>query len=132
MTDMSHMHELPPEEIAILDAALAEAREVWHLFGAVIYARLREVTAQPPQDCARLAAGIIDALRAEFGGQQPYLSVDKDLALSGRDRQIAAQFNGRNLAELAREHKLTPRRLYAIISAKRREDFEQRQGKLAF
>ena len=130
MTDLPYMQDMPLEEIPILDAALNDSRDMWRIFGAAVYVRLRAVTGSPVQDCASLAAEIIDALRVEFGGMQPYLPSNKDIILSERDRQIVSEYNGRNLSALAQKYELTPRRLHTIIVTQRREDFERRQGKL--
>lgn len=65
-----------------------------------------------PAVCADLAAQAEERFRQRAGGEKSYIgSIDR----RKRDAAIRQQFNGCNLAELARTHGLTPRRVQQIL-----------------
>lgn len=83
------------------------------------------------QEQARRAAFLFaEVVRRDWSGSNLYLAKGLSYDISQRDRQIYAEFDGRNHDMLARKHKLTTRRLYQIIDAVGREEFEKQQGKL--
>lgn len=63
-----------------------------------------EIGAELPQ-VGRLASAVLDGLRARFGGAYLYIPSQK----SGRQAVIMAEFNGRNVAELAEKHGVSER-----------------------
>lgn len=66
---------------------------------------------------ALLADLIVIALRDMAGGREIYIPVpDKNL----RDEEIVRKFNGRNIKELAREFRLSKRRIYSILESRRK------------
>lgn len=126
----SSLAALAPLE-AVLDPAYPDA---WREIATCLYLQLREreeLAGLGDARVAQLALLLTEGLRAEIGGSQPYLSKGVGFELSQRDRQILAEFNGRNHDELARKWDLTPRQIYAILAVRVREEFERRQGRLA-
>lgn len=66
---------------------------------------------------ALLADLIVIALRDMAGGSEIYIPApDKNL----RDEEIVRKFNGRNVKELAREFRLSRRRIYGILESRRK------------
>lgn len=83
------------------------------------------------QEQARQAAFLFaEVVRRDWSGSNLYLAKGLSYEISQRDRQIYAEFDGRNHDALARKYKLTTRRLYQIVDAVGREEFERQQGKL--
>lgn len=77
---------------------------------------------------ARLADGIVDMLRKDWGGQQIYIPK----ALSERDMELYDKWNGKpeHLATLATEYHITIQRAYQIVKAVRAADMTRRQPDL--
>lgn len=129
------MGELAPLH-AQMDPAYPQAlREI----AEVLYVQLveDEPAAQSPAGPERLAQLAFQALRlterlsAEFAGHTRYFSKGVSYRASVRDRQMYAQFNGRNYDELARTHHISPMRVRQIMGAMLADDLALRQGQLA-
>jgi len=115
----------------LLDPAYPEG---WREIATCLYVQLRgraEVAQLGDVRLAQIALALTEGLRAEIGGAQPYLSKGVDYELSLRDRQILAEYTGRNLAALARKHNITERRLRDILDVQVAEEVARRQGTLA-
>lgn len=67
------------------------------------------------QQAASIAFDVTETLRMELGGTQHYVPRGVGYALSQRDAQIFAQFNGRNYQELAQQYQLSEMQVRTII-----------------
>lgn len=76
-------------------------------------------------------AGQETAIRmaGHWGGQLIYFP-HGNFEQSDRDKQIWAEFNGNNHAELARKYKVSIQWIYKIVKAQRQADLARRQGGL--
>lgn len=79
---------------------------------------------------AQLALDQTERLSFDLGGESFYMHRGTRYRLSLRDREIVAEFNGRNQHQLARKHGLSVMRIYQIIAAWREEEIARRQGRL--
>lgn len=79
-------------------------------------------------DAARLAEGIVDMLRKDWGGQQIYIPK----ALSERDLELYNSWNGKpeHLAQLAHQYHMTLQRAYQIVKVVRTAETSRRQPDL--
>lgn len=59
-----------------------------------------------------------------------YIPADIEFDLSDRDRQIYAEFNGRNMQQVVAKYKITPQWVYAIVKKVRKEELAARQSNL--
>lgn len=132
--DLAHT---PAADLAPLEAVIdRDYPETWRDIATCQYVHLRACEAVFPGAVGRdhlvagLALQITEGLRAEIGGSQPYLPQGRAYELSVRDRNIAAEFNGRNFHQLARKHHLSERRLRQILDAWQREQYARRQQTL--
>lgn len=80
---------------------------------------------------AHVALDQTERLSFDLGGESFYMHRGHAYRLSLRDRQIVAEFNGRNQHQLARKYGLSVMRIYQIVAAAREEEFQRRQGRLA-
>lgn len=121
-------------ELQVLEALFGDGYpDEWRTIATVLFVSLRspaELGGLPDMRRAQLALQMTDALRAEIGGTQPYLSKGARFDLSLRDRQILDEFNGRNHDLLARKYDLTPRQIYSILDEQLRLERARRQGTL--
>jgi len=74
-----------------------------------------------PADQAQAAASAITRrLAAHWGGQQLYFpQVARILALTERDAELLARFDGTNRDALCQEYNISVRRFYQILDARR-------------
>lgn len=79
---------------------------------------------------AEIGWAVAEHVREHWSGQSLYLSKGERYRLSVRDRKIFAAFNGRNHAELARQHGLTVMRIYQIVKIARAELIAKQQTTL--
>lgn len=93
---------------------------------ALLVARLNadQETAQ------EIARDLAIELARDFGGHFFYFPRNLADALAGRDREIYAAYNGRNITELASKYGLSEVRIYQILDRVRREEFARRQAPL--
>ena len=121
-------------ELQVLEALFGDGYpDDWRTIATVLFISLRapaELSGLADARRAQLALQMTDALRAEIGGTQPYLSKGVRFDLSLRDRQILDEFNGRNHDMLARKYDLTPRQIYSILDEQLRLERARRQGTL--
>ena len=77
-------------------------------------------------------AGLEIACRmaAHWGGQLVYFPKGLSYRLSERDRQIVAEFNGTNHADLAIKYNISIQWVYKIIKMACEEGVRKRQGRL--
>ena len=75
--------------------------------------------ALPAEQALDQAQKVIIVIAHHLGGRMFYLPRDEKLRQALRDDAIWRQFNGTNVTELAREHDLTPNRIYQIIADQR-------------
>lgn len=124
----------PAAALAALEQLLDPAYpDDWREIATCLYVQLRardEIAPFADPRVAQLALELTEGLRAEIGGNQTYHSKGVRYDLSLRDRQILAEFTGRNHDALAKKHGLTPRQMYNILEVRLREEFERRQGSL--
>jgi Mor family transcriptional regulator len=64
-----------------------------------------------------LAEALLDRLRVSLGGERLYLPKRDQQRRAGRDAAIRAQFNGRNIGELARKHGVSARWVRKIVGS---------------
>jgi Mor family transcriptional regulator len=63
----------------------------------------------------RVAFESVEQLRAQWGGDEPYIGKGHQYDLTKRNREIVGKFNGRNHKDLCQEYDLSPMQLYRII-----------------
>jgi Mor family transcriptional regulator len=73
----------------------------------------------PAEQAAALALAQAEDLRLTFNGCQIYIPKGDHYERAQRDAEIAAAFNGRNHAELARRYHLTVTQVYDILNRQR-------------
>jgi len=89
-----------------------------------------EKMGESPERARELAFRASERTRDSIGGEQLYIPKGRYFALSVRDRQIFAKWNGNNTHILCQEFDVTERHIYRIVEAMRKEEQERRQGKL--
>ncbi len=62
------------------------------------------------------AEAVISVIAESLGGVQVYIPRADQLRRALRDLRIAAEFDGSNIAELARRHRLSTQRVRAILA----------------
>ncbi|MDR2187025.1 MAG: hypothetical protein LBE62_03110 [Azonexus sp.] len=77
---------------------------------------------------SQCANEIADRMSAHWGGSSIYFPMGLSRQRSKRDREIYAEFNGRNQNELARKHRVSLPWIYKIIKAVGAEEQAKRQG----
>lgn len=77
-----------------------------------------------------LAFAASEVTRESIGGEQLYIPKGRYFALSVRDRELFALWNGQNTHLLCQKYDVTERHIYRIVEAMRKEEQERRQGKL--
>lgn len=82
------------------------------------------------KNAAALARQVADRITDEMGGGQVYITHNNTLAARDRAREIYRKFNGRNVRNLAREYKLSERRIYKIIELQQAAETTRRQAML--
>lgn len=122
----------PAEQLVPLSTALGpDYPEVWRTIAECIHIGLHAADADLDEqrriEMTMLAA---DVLRAELGGQQPYLPKGDDYEAALEYRELYRRFNGRNIPQLASESNVSVRVLYKYFSILRREEIRSRQGSL--
>ena len=112
-----------------------EYPEIWLTIAECVLIALDAFPATVELDNAtrvELALFIANTQRAELGGSQPYLPVGMDYENAEKYGKLYQRFTGRNLAALAHETDVTPRRLHEIFKILRRQEFSARQGGFDF
>lgn len=71
-----------------------------------------------------------ECIRDKWGGQLVYINQGVSFETMARYRVIWEQFNGDNVAELARQHNISEQQLYKIIRIMRAEQQARLQGQL--
>ncbi|CDF99266.1 transcriptional regulator [Avibacterium paragallinarum] len=71
------------------------------------------------ENATRIASKIAGAIGHYLGGKSTYIPTGTVLKDALRDYLIYEQFNGKNIPELIREHKLSESHIYAIIRRQR-------------
>ena len=69
-------------------------------------------------------------LSCNWGGQLIYFPKNQGGKLDERDKQIYAEFNGKNHQELARKYNLAVQQIYKIVKAVGAHEMANRQGSL--
>jgi len=77
---------------------------------------------------ATIAVALLDRVSLDHGGTSFYLPKGMVRKRSQRDREIFAEFNGKNMRELARKHNLSDMRIYQIVNAVKLEIRRVRKG----
>lgn len=91
---------------------------------------LAEQLKVPEPQARELMREIAHNLARHYGGQFMYVPKDQEFALTKRDLLIFERFNGSNVQELALEHGLTARQVYAILGHVRDQQLRKLQGEL--
>jgi len=78
---------------------------------------------------AELVVGQVDRVAQEIGGCYFYMPKGVGIALSARDREIAAEWRGNNGHVLARKYHLSEMRIGQIMKKWRLEQFALKQNK---
>lgn len=78
-----------------------------------------------------LAMGTAEEVRDVFGGHSLYIPKGRDMALTQRDRDMYAAYDGENIAEMCDMFGLTERACYNAIARARRERIKASQFELA-
>jgi len=73
----------------------------------------------PEADSTILAEYVSLKIYAELGGRDHYIK--RTPALEHRNKQIRAQFNGRNISDLVKSWGLTRRHIYRVLKHKRKK-----------
>ena len=79
-------------------------------------------------DAPRVAFAVTERIRTEFGGHSFYMPAGDLYALTQRDDEIYAQFNGTNFDALADQFDTTARHVRRIVNYKREQDRRARQA----
>lgn len=82
------------------------------------------------ESAASIGRSVAEDMAQHWGGQLIYFPKGKFLILSKRDRQIYAEFNGRNHSDLARRYDVSIQHIYRIVKYMTRQDLDQRHGDL--
>lgn len=69
-------------------------------------------------------------LSCNWGGQLIYFPKNQGGELDERDKQIYAEFDGKNHQELVRKYNLAVQRIYKIVKAAAAHEMANRQGSL--
>ena len=73
---------------------------------------------------------LVDVIRRDWGGQQPYLSKGLAFELERRDYEMYEKFTGDNYEELAKLYALTTRQVRNRINLIREIEFARKQPSL--
>lgn len=84
------------------------------------------------EQAAQIGAELADYMRRHWGGQHLYFAKGDEHGLTKRDLEIWRRANGRNTSELASEYGLSRVRIYQILRAVQRREFNRRQGGFDF
>lgn len=83
---------------------------------------------QIPSHTAQLVSRKLSRhLCSNWGGQLIYFPKNQGGELDERDKQIYAEFNGRNHHELAKKYNLTEQRIYKIVKLAKQQFLAQSQ-----
>lgn len=118
------------EDLLPLQQALGpDYPEIWQTIAECAFLALGAHAHCPLDTATRvdLTVFIIDTVRAELGGTQPYLPVGTDPQVDQRYRDLYARSTGRNMVDLAAQAGCTVRHLYRVFDAIRREEIARRQ-----
>lgn len=119
------------EDLLPLQQALGpDYPEIWQTIAECVFLALGAHATHRPLDTAprvELAVFVVDTLRAELGGQQPYLPMGNDPRVDQRYRDLYARSTGRNMVDLAAHAGCSVRHLYRVFDAIRREEIARRQ-----
>ncbi|HCN7970909.1 TPA: positive regulator of late transcription [Escherichia coli] len=108
---MDHIDNIPaPEQEARWPRALVE----------LVDALETELKRQGVDDARSIARKQVMSLSWFLGGRQYYIPRGDALLAALRDDLIYCQFNGRNIEELRREHRLSQPQIYKIIARQRK------------
>lgn len=118
---LARLEQLPEDQHAQVQAALpAMLQSLMALF-------TDELERQQVPAPARLAARLVAAQAAYFGGMQLYLPRNDRLRKALRDIEIYDEFNGVNHRQLARRYDLTEITIYQIVAEQRAAEKARRQ-----
>lgn len=81
-------------------------------------------------DAVLMSKKLAQHLCRNWGGQLIYIPKNQGGELDERDRQIYAEFNGRNHHELAKKYDLAVQQIYKIVKAGRAQFLAQNQQAL--
>lgn len=119
------------EDLLPLQQALGpDYPEIWQTIAECQFLALSAHPATRGLDAATrvdLAILIVDTLRGELGGQQPYLPMGTDPRVDQKYRDLYARSTGRNMTDLAAHAGCSVRHLYRVFDAIRREEIARRQ-----
>ncbi len=103
--------------------------ELWEQLGHVIGHKLLDWGVAHTQAQA-WSLELLDAMRAECGGGQLYLSKGQSYELSKRDLEIYGKFKGDNYDQLGRAYRLTSIQIRNIVKRGRARDVARKQARL--
>lgn len=83
-----------------------------------------------PATASRIARDCAERIRQDWGGQIIYVPIGQGFDTMQRWQEIWGKFKGDNVAELAREYKLTEVHVYRIVSKMRELERRSRQSDL--
>lgn len=81
-------------------------------------------------EASKLAHGVVRELATYFGGRPVYVPRGDRFTRALRNRAIFEAFNGTNVQNLAREHRISTKQVYEILS-KERERRKTEGGRLS-
>ncbi len=84
----------------------------------------------PAADAVMMGKKLAQHLCRNWGGQLIYIPKNQGGELDERDRQIYAEFNGRNHHELAKKYGLAVQQIYKIVKAGKLQFLAQSQQAL--
>lgn len=93
-------------------------------------AALKEMAGLEDEAAKQIGREVSDRMASHWGGQNIYFPMGLKLKLSQRDRQIYADFTGRNHSELARRWGVSLQWIYKIVKAMGEEEVARRQRPL--
>lgn len=121
------------EQLATVNACFAgNAPELWCDIAELNFAALRAASifdSQSDEALAAMSVNLVYQLVASFGGTQMYIPSGTKFHQSAKSAQIAKEFNGRNIRQLAMKHQCSETRIRQIIQ--KDADSKKTHGKLA-
>ncbi len=107
------------QQRALVNAAFAgKVPEVWLDFAELNFVALRvspALATLSDEKLALIAVNLVYQLASSYGGTQPYIPQGAKFFQGNKYALIVSQFNGTNIRELARKHRVSDTRVRQII-----------------
>lgn len=108
------LQDLTPAEIAPLEALFEPGYPERSRDLALVF--FAELLNHGVADAHQVAYHLAEAVREELGGQKYYWTMGKHFEADKRARRILQEYDGTNLGQLARKHRLSHERVRSIVA----------------